>query len=658
MTNSTARLLLVGLLIAGLSACSGDFYDEGASGGIGSPSDNNEWGGNAPGQNNDDGNNASNNGFIPEEEVEFDFAAPAVIGDQVYVANETLNSVAVIDSHNLSVKTILVGPRPTDVVGPVPEHSLEETARVMSLNQGNDTVTIIDPVTHATKIVRVLSEANALMMDPRGRFAVVWFDDVRADEDDRRGDLSTVTVVTAEESFQVAVGFHVRRVQFSDDGTRAVVLTDDGISVIALDGLTQDTFAPPVAIVPPNLAQLKPVDLDVRISDDGRWAITRTSAYRGLILLDIDENIRSQVSLPESPTDIKLFGQGAELEILAMLPRRDQMLRATVPAGLLNAAEWTQEQIDNAPPPPPPEADAGHVDAGHDDVGFNDADTGFADAEDDVMGDADLPDAQAPDADLPDADLPDADLPDADLPDADLPDADLPDVQEPVDLEPWPEFEGFVFHDLIIPSLGVSGISHDASTALLFTTLNQERRAVLYNLETDEQRSILFEKGIRGILPDARGRTFIVFHSRLEGRPPAGLSPTDPLYIAHSWGFSVVDIASGATRLILTQQEPGQTALWSSEDADEDAQVFMIFKHPTYVSGFEDSHRDVVSVNLRSFRMDSFRVSSLPDGLGAIRGARKLYISQVHPQGRLSFLDVDTRERQTVTGYQLNAGIY
>jgi hypothetical protein len=634
------RLLVVFTVAAALTACAADEADR-IGGGNGS------WNNNTSGSPGDAGANepppSAGDGFVPEEEVAFEFAAPAIIGDQVYVANETLNSVAVIDSRNLSVKTVLVGPRPTIVVGPTPEHSTDPAARVMSLNQGNHTVTIIDPATYATRIVPVLSEANALLMDPRGRFALAWYDDKVTEAGSRPGDLSTVTVITAETSFQIAVGFHVRRVQFSESGDRAVVLTDDGISLIELTGLTSDTFSPPVPVVPAHLDQLKPVDLDVRISPDARFAITRTSAYRGLILLDIDANDRRLIDLPESPTDIKLFEKDSQLELLAMLPRRNQMLRATIPDGLVAAADWSEAQPNTATLLLEHEGDAGHEDTSLEDAGFADTDpmdAGFTDT-----GEADAG------ADVGEQDAEPGDDASADH------DAGA-DIEAPIDLEPWPQFDGFVYRDVVVPAMGVSGISRDASTALLYTTLNEERRAVLYDLDADTQRAVVFEKGLRGLLPDDQGRTFIVFHSRRAGNPPAGLAPTHPDFIAHSWGFSIVDIASAATRLILTQQEPGQTALWSSFDADEDARVYMIFRHPTFASQTADSHRDIVSVNLRSFRMDTFRVSSLPDGIGAIRGARKIYISQIHPQGRLSFLDVETGERQTITGYQLNAGIY
>ena len=48
---------------------------------------------------------------------------------------------------------------------------------------------------------------------------------------------------------------------------------------------------------------------------------------------------------------------------------------------------------------------------------------------------------------------------------------------------------------------------------------------------------------------------------------------------------------------------------------------------------------------------------SLPEGIGAIGTVGKVYVDQKHPQGRMTFVDVASDKRQTITGYQLNAGI-
>ncbi len=608
--------LLVMSFVLFVAACSDSSAgsDE-ATGNNGAPNANNMNGGGT----NDPDQDPAEPPFVPEEKVEFAFSKPAIVGGKIFVANETLNSVAVIDSKNLSVKTVLAGFRPTIVGGPAGEFAADVDARIMALNEGSHSVTVIDPRTLAVKNMAVMPFANALRLDPRGRVGVVWYDDsdVKPGQNSGAGagaDLSSVTVIKSDGAYNVAVGFHVRSVHFDEFGEILLVLTDDGISRIELAGLSDDMFSAPISVMPVEFQQVNPVDLEIVISANAKFAVTRTTALAGLVLLDIELGEHFVVSLPETPTDIE-FLENDELEILAVLRNHGQILRASVPEGLMNAAAAL-------PAPIPPLDEAEPDDSGADVGADDDADVGVDD-------DADLNDAVSDSGNSPDSGN------------------DLPIV------------EGVAWIDLSVDGLGAVTLSEDFKTALVYSTINDEKRAILLDLESsvaaENQRVLVFEKGIRGALSDKNGRSFLVFHTKKNGNLPANSVPTDPEFVERSWGVSLLDVGSAATRLVLTKQKPGASALWAPDG--EDGRVFMVFEQPEFVNEVQPSHRDVVMINLRSFRMDSFRLSSLPEGLGVIDSARKVYISQTHPQGRMTFVDVDTLERQTVTGYQLNAGI-
>jgi len=116
-----------------------------------------------------------------------------------------------------------------------------------------------------------------------------------------------------------------------------------------------------------------------------------------------------------------------------------------------------------------------------------------------------------------------------------------------------------------------------------------------------------------------------------------------------------VDVASAINRLVLTELEPGGATLWREVGADPRA--YLIFTAPQIASLVTPAHRDVVEINMATFGIDSLRVPSLPQAIGPVPGTGRVYISQDHPRGRMTFLDVISRKRQTITGYQLNAGI-
>jgi len=625
-------------------------------------------------------NNAAsnnNNVFVPELEEDFEFSQPAVVGDDVFIANETLNSAAIISSTSLAIRTVPVGFRPTEIVGPSGEAG--DDARVMVLNEGSDSLSIIDPTTRVVEDVPVMPGANKLRANASGTAAIAYYDAQSAEQGDQIGDLSSVTVARDGASFQVAVGFNVRRVQWSDDDSRALVLSDDGISILRVDEIDSDRVEPPVAVLPEDLIPLDPNDLEIQIDRSGAWAITRLATFKGVVLTDLATGEHSIVYLPEIPTDIDL-AEGDTLEVLVMLRNNKALMRATVPEGIRAAAEVTRV-IDT----PTEDQDMG---VGGDDMGSADVDMSmemFADMGMDMGADMDPmldmglePDMPVGDMDIVDVDMgpapdmpgmfdmaPDMTLPVEDMAGADddmtSSEEDMAVAEDMSAVEPPQELyeleaEGVEIvqldRDLL---LGVVAVSGSGTQALIYTTLGEQRRALLLDLRDGDQRPLRFEKGLKAVIPDELGATFIIFHTKVAGEPPVDQSPSDPVFIARSWGLSVVDVATASPRLILTEHEPWVATRW--QVADQDPRVFVIFKRPVDEAFQLDSHRDVLGINLFTFGIDSFRVPSLPEGIGAISTGRRVYINQKHPQGRMTFVDVVDGARQTVTGYQLNSGI-
>jgi hypothetical protein len=599
-------------------------------------------------------NGGSDDVFVPEEQAEFRFSKPAVVDGRVYVANESLNAVAVIDSESLSIDTRLVGFAPREVVGPDPSRAeTAEGARVAVLNEGSFTVSLIDPKADSESdgvtTVPVMRQANRIAMEPTGRAAVAWYDPSEAKASDPAGDLSSVSLVKGETSHSIAVGFNVRDVFFDDAGETALVLSDDGISVIDIAETSEDGIAPPVRTVPAEIMPERPEDLETLVTGDGAYALTRSSTFSAAVLLDIDADERYVLELPERPTDIDLVETSGGLEMLMMLRERDQALRMSVPDGFINAAEVVDVPDDHGSDS---DTDAGSSDAGAD-AGTMDAgdtgDTNDADAGDTT--DADIMDADASDADTVDA----HDTTDASDAGATADAADAQDTSGPNDDYVFPGgIEGFDVLDLEVAGMGAATIASNAETALLFTSAGDERRAIILSLPDNSQRVVAFEKQILGALPDANGASFVVIHDKQPGDIPADATPADPEFIARSWGVSALDIESAATRLVLTRHRPTQFALWAGEDA---SRMYATFQGPNSSTEVPDTYRDVLELDLSTFRTETVRLPSLPDGLGVIPEVDKVYVSQKHPQGRMTFISTLTRKKQTVTGYQLNAGI-
>ena len=61
-------------------------------------------------------------------------------------------------------------------------------------------------------------------------------------------------------------------------------------------------------------------------------------------------------------------------------------------------------------------------------------------------------------------------------------------------------------------------------------------------------------------------------------------------------------------------------------------------------------------VNLRNFIVDGLPLGSPPEGAGYVSANDKIFISQAHPTGRISFIAPDGSV-QTITGFELNDAV-
>ncbi len=58
-----------------------------------------------------------------------------------------------------------------------------------------------------------------------------------------------------------------------------------------------------------------------------------------------------------------------------------------------------------------------------------------------------------------------------------------------------------------------------------------------------------------------------------------------------------------------------------------------------------------------SFMVDRYPLASPPLAVGIVAGARRAYVAQKHPEGRITFLDLDNGQARTLTGFELAARV-
>src|SRR5690606_18547614 len=163
----------------------------------------------------------------PEAEEDGDFRVPKASGKYVYSASETTDSVAVIDTENLTIDVVAVGQRPTVVV-PIPGQA-GDAGSVVVLDQGSSdvaalrtsgagqTARTIDPVTPG---------ANSRAVSPGGKYVFVYHD-VDGPEQLGPGSDQELSVLDLAKgvTHDMTVGAHPREVVFATDDSAAWVIT-------------------------------------------------------------------------------------------------------------------------------------------------------------------------------------------------------------------------------------------------------------------------------------------------------------------------------------------------------------------------------------------------------------------------------------------------
>ena len=199
---------------------------------------------------------------------------------------------------------------------------------------------------------------------------------------------------------------------------------------------------------------------------------------------------------------------------------------------------------------------------------------------------------------------------------------------------------------------GLATLTPDRRTLLVYTSLAGDLRPSLGVLDLESESHALRAFGlrnqIRSVAPSPDSSTAVVVHKKQDG-PPA--SDADPLeFFRHNHGLTIVDLATGYRRPVTLQGDPARIVMTSAERGEADRTLlFAMLRSP------DPEKRGLMRIDLSSYRTDFLDLPRPPDQLGLVAG--KVFVSQESDEGRITFFDLASGERQTVSGYELNAGI-
>lgn len=594
-----ARLYYAGAAVLGaLAGCSSaGSFDTDA--GIG-PSGNNGTGGST---NLPDGEQVPDP--QPEQEVDEAFQVPVVSGRWVWTANPSSGAVALIDAKSFAVQTVKAGAGPTYLAAlPAPN----DGSRAIVINSESEDATLLASedggAIDTLATLPVHRGANAWAITPDGRFAIAWTSAAAAESPDPSDGFQDITVlgVGAKTPFskRLSVGFRPVRVFMDDDDRYAYFVTDSGIDVVDLESPEGPIVEREVELSrnPANDTAKR----DVNMTPDGRYAFVSRAGKDYVTVVDVQQGAFKDVRLPGVVTDLDLSADAS-------------MVVAIV------------QQM--SPPAEPSAAGAGAGGQAGQSAGMSEG--GGAEVE--IGGGGGLDAGEGGLAGEGGTSIPPQGVPRSVavlLPVASI--FEAPGTFDTVEID-----ERFASVEL----------EPQGATALLYQNGEPSTHLTLLGLAAGEEfkqsRTIDLKLPVFSAVSTPDGAHAIV----LLRPPPDSAKPG---------AFAVVPVAKDLPAAI-----QGTLAATVPADLNKGAPAMVAIDDAHAVVTVTDGAEVHVAylVNMPALTVDPIPLSSAPlrGASGIVPEANQAFIAQQHPEGRITFIDLDSGKQHTLTGFELSAQV-
>jgi hypothetical protein len=570
------------------------------------------------------GGGGTSTSLPPEQEQTVDFLTPRAGARYVYVANPTRNTVTVIDSSTLAIEELATGDTPTHVAT-VPGKDI-----ALVINAGSHTLRILRATGMDTSAFNIIPKANAISISPDGLHAVIWYDAslvTLSSPGASIGSTQEVSLVDLAEGgdkvVSVSVGYRPSTVVFSSDNAAAFVVTEDGISELRFADIKSPTIAPftridngtvtllhqdagvPMPVIPdsgPASGDTTPVTIDLGARPiDGEAPLDggETSLDGGGTTMDTvpekkDGNGFQDARTVPVPTPT---GTGKPIDV-SVTPKGDfaiarregsaEVLLVDLKARNVTSVELTSEVTDLDlvdMPPAGPQAFA--VLRNESTLIRIDIPAGFTDT---------------------------------------------------TRRKAWP-FAG--------ATIGSVTISSNSKFALLYTTATSSNGLAIFDLNLEQVTPVPnVHKAIRAVAIAPDEKTALVLHNRTV-TSQTSTTPTEQEVLDRSYGYTMIDLASGYAKLVITSADPNPFTI-----TPDSSYAFVLLRDD------KASVRIAQRISLSSFLTTDFLLGSPPNSIAALADTtHKIFVGQVHSEGRISFIDWVSGSVASVTGFALNGRI-
>jgi hypothetical protein len=183
-------------------------------------------------------------------------------------------------------------------------------------------------------------------------------------------------------------------------------------------------------------------------------------------------------------------------------------------------------------------------------------------------------------------------------------------------------------------TVGSVAIAAEAPVALVYTNAAQEPRItkILFDTTPPAVRTLKLHAAVLGVFPSRSGASAVVVHQPVEG----AFGSFSALTLAPELPAKIVATQAPVTAVALTPSGDRAIVAERSDAAK---------KYGAYLVRSENQ------------QVDRYALSSPPIAVGAVVGAKRAFVAQEHPEGRLTFIDLDTGLSRTLTGFELAARV-
>ena len=542
----------------------------------------------------------------PEQEVDQAFQVPVVSGRWVWTANPVSGAVALIDAKSFAVRTIDAGAGPTELAAlPAPDGG----SRAVVINSVSDDATLLtatdDGALEASGTFPVHAGANAWAVSADGRFAIAWTNAAAIKNADPSEGFQDITVLdlagSKPFSKRLSVGYRPVRVFMDDDDRYAYFVTDAGIDVVDLASDDGPVVEREVELSddPANDTAKR----DVNITPDGLFAFVSRVDKDYVTVVDVQQGVFKDIRLPGVVTDLDLSADASMVVAIVQQP--------ALPVEPMAAGAGAGGQTGQA---------GGGSEGGGTDVeigggGGLDAGAGAGEAGE---GGTSIPPLGTPRSLavlLPVASI-----------------FEAPDSFDRVEID-----ESFRSVEL----------GPEGATALLYQNGVPSTHLTLLSLAAGDEfkthRTVDLKLPVFSAVAAPDGAHAVV----LLQPPPGSAKPG---------AFAVVPITKNLSAAIQGTLAPTVPLDFAK---DPPAMVAIDANHAlvTVSDGLQTHFAYLVS--MPALTVDPIQLSSAPlrGASGIVAEANQAFVAQQHPEGRITFIDLDSGEQHTLTGFELSSQV-